>query len=141
MLEGGGAVIAGIGVDCVQVGRVGKSIARESFCLRVFSGAERALWQDKSAARAAELAAGGFAAKEAFLKAAGRGLGGFALPDISALRQKVDEAAPTGKPYFEFSGKAAAYMEEEKLTAHLSISHDGGMAVAFVVLEKQAAGV
>ena len=44
-----------------------------------------------------------FAAKEAFLKAAGTGLGGFALSELALLR------AENGAPYFELQGRAAAW--------------------------------
>lgn len=146
-------MVVGIGVDCVEVERVAKSIARDTFRQRVFSEGERALFEGRSEARVAELAAGCFAAKEAFLKAVGTGLGGFELTDIAALRQLkksenatgvLEMASPTGvasavtgKPYFAFTGEAAAYIEREGLAAHLSLTHDGGMVIAFVVLEKE----
>ncbi len=43
----------------------------------------------------AETAAANFAAKEAFLKAAGTGLGGFAMPELAVLRRE------SGAPYFD----------------------------------------
>ena len=77
-----------------------------------------------------ESAAANFAAKEAFLKAAGTGLSGFAMGEIEALRK------PSGAPYYAFSGKAAAWMHENGLTAQLSLSHEQGTALAFCILEK-----
>lgn len=124
-------VIAGIGVDMVSVERMKESLGRESFVRRVFSKGEQALFEGRSEDRAAERAAGCFAAKEAFLKAVGKGLGGFGLADIAALRKD------SGAPYFAFTGAAAGYLEENGLTAHLSLTHDGGFAAAFVVLEKK----
>ena len=76
-----------------------------------------------------QTAAANFAAKEAFGKALGTGLlREFALCETEALRDE------NGAPYFSFSGRAAALM-----TAHLSLTHEGGTAAAFVVLERREA--
>ena len=65
-----------------------------------------------------------------FLKAAGTGLREpFALRDIEAVRLE------SGAPAYRFSGPAAAWVAEHGLRAHLSLSHEGGMALAFCVLE------
>lgn len=75
-----------------------------------------------------------FAAKEAFGKALGTGLlREFALCEAEALRDE------NGAPYFSFSGRAAALMQARGLTAHLSLTHEGGTAAAFVVLERRKA--
>lgn len=123
-------MIKGIGVDCTQVERIKKSMQRESFVNRVFSERERELFESRGEKRAAESAAGCFAAKEAFMKACGVGLGGFALADIALLRRE------SGEPYFDLAGTAAAYCEQNSLAAHVSLTHDAGLAIAFVVLEK-----
>ena len=84
----------------------------------------------RSAAHRLASAAANFAAKEAFLKAAGTGLREpFCLRDIQAVRLE------SGAPAYQFSGAAADWMAAHKLTAHLSLSHDGGVALAFCVLE------
>ena len=67
---------------------------------------------------------------EAFLKACGKGLGGFALADIQVLR------AESGAPYYALKGAAAAHMAENGLHVSLSLSHEDGLAAAFAVLEK-----
>ncbi len=123
-------MISGIGVDCVQLARMQESLARARFAQKVFSEGERALFAGKTEERAGEIAAGCFAAKEAFLKACGRGLGAFALTDIAALRNDA------GAPYYACTGAAAAHLEQNGLVAHLSITHDGGLAIAFALLEK-----
>ena len=46
--------------------------------------------------------------------------------------------APNGAPYFAFSGRLAETMRQKGLAAHLSITHEGGFATAFVVLEQAA---
>ena len=83
-----------------------------------------------SSPRRAASAAANFAAKEAFLKACGKGLGGFALADIQVLR------AESGAPYYALKGAAAAHMAENGLHVSLSLSHEDGLAAAFAVLEK-----
>lgn len=124
-------MIYGIGIDTVQVERIAKSLQKERFLQRVYSPGERALFAARGEKHAAESAAAGFAAKEAFLKAAGVGLGGFALAEIGALRKD------TGQPYIAPEGKVADFLRENSLVAHLSITHEGGLATAFVVLEKR----
>lgn len=124
-------MVFGIGVDNAAVERFEKKLQNAAFCARVFGPAERALLAGRAGRRAAEGAAGCFAAKEAFLKAAGRGLGGFALTDIETLR------AESGAPYLAFSGEAKGWMEANRLTAHVSLTHDGGIATAVVLLEER----
>ena len=121
-------MIYGIGVDTASAARLEKSIARAHFVQRVFGPEERALLQGRSPARRAETAAANFAAKEAL----GTGLSGFVWVQAQALR------APNGAPYFAFSGRLAETMRQKGLAAHLSITHEGGFATAFVVLEQAA---
>lgn len=124
-------MIYGIGMDCVKIERIAKSLEKAHFERRVFSPAEQALFAGiGNAAKRSETAAANFAAKEAFLKAAGVGLGGFALSEIAALRRE------TGAPYYQLSGKAEAFCESNNLTPLLSLSHEDGLAFAFVVLEE-----
>ena len=115
-------MIYGIGVDTASAARLEKSIARAHFVQRVFGPEERALLQGRSPARRAETAA----------KALGTGLSGFVWVQAQALR------APNGAPYFAFSGRLAETMRQKGLAAHLSITHEGGFATAFVVLEQAA---
>lgn len=123
-------MVFGIGIDNAAVDRFAEKLTHESFCARVYGPAERAMLAGRSPRRAAEGAAGCFAAKEAFLKAAGRGLGGFALTELEALRRE------SGAPYLAFTGAAEEWMRQNRLTAHLSITHDGGIATAVVLLEQ-----
>lgn len=122
-------MIYGIGTDLCAVERIEKSIAKPAFVQRVFSDAERALLQTKSGKARAETAAANYAAKEAFLKACGTGLAGFALREIAVLRR--DSGAPCYAP----TGAAAAWLAQTHLTAHLSLTHEAGLACAFAVLE------
>ena len=120
-------MIMGIGVDMVSEARVARSIKRPGFLEKVYGPAERALLEGRG--MRPQTAAANFAAKEAFGKALGTGL----LCEAEALRDE------NGAPYFSFSGRAAALMQARGLTAHLSLTHEGGTAAAFVVLERREA--
>ena len=77
-------------------------------------------------------AAADFAAKEAFLKAAGTGLREpFSLCEIEAVR------LPGGAPAYRFSGRSAQWVEARRLRAHLSLSHEDGLAMAYCILETE----
>ena len=77
----------------------------------------------------AQTAAGLFAAKEAMLKALGVGL---AVP----LREVGVTHDAQGAPRAALTGAAAARLAAlGGRTMHLSISHEGGMAVAMAVAE------
>ncbi len=123
-------MIFGIGTDLVRVDRIQKSLESPAFCSRVFGEEEQAFLQGLSGKHRAESAAACFAAKEAFLKACGRGLGGFALADIQALRKE------SGEPFYALRGEAQEFCKKEGLRPSLSLSHEGGMALAFAILEK-----
>ena len=123
-------MIVGIGTDLCRISRMEKALASPAFFRRVFGPEEQALLERRTGAGRLATAAANFAAKEAFLKAAGTGLREpFCLRDIQAVRLE------SGAPAYQFSGAAADWMAAHKLTAHLSLSHDGGVALAFCVLE------
>ena len=133
-------MLYGIGCDVCAIAHLEKSLSgpyAAAFVQRVFGPAERAalaldtpLPAGRSGAHRLASAAADFAAKEAFLKAAGTGLREpFRLCEIEAVRQE------SGAPAYRFSGRTAAWVEHHGLTAHLSLSHDGGVALAFCVLE------
>ena len=98
---------------------------------RAALGLDAPLPAGRSAAHRLASAAANFAAKEAFLKAAGTGLREpFSLCEIEAVRQE------SGAPAYRFSGKTADWVQAHRLTARLSLSHEGGMALAFCTLEQ-----
>ena len=136
-------MLYGIGCDLCEIAHLEKSLTgahAAAFIRRVYGEAERAalsldepLPAGRSAAHRLASAAANFAAKEAFLKAAGTGLREpFSLCEIEALR------LDSGTPVYRFTGETARWVEQQKLAAHLSLSHDGGMALAFCVLERTA---
>ena len=123
-------MILGVGIDLCDAGRMEKSLARQSLLDHVFAPSEQALLNTLGEKRRLETAAASFAAKEAFLKAAGTGLGGFAMPELAVLRKE------SGAPYFALTGAAAAWVQAQNATVHVSLSHERGLANAIVILEK-----
>lgn len=124
-------MICGIGTDLCSADRMAQKLQRPGFAEKVFSPEERTLLHTLGEKRRAETAAANFAAKEAFLKAAGTGLGGFSLPELAVLRKE------SGAPYFALTGAAADWAKANALTLHVSLTHESGLASAFVLLEQR----
>ncbi len=124
-------MIVGIGVDIVDVARVKDLLDRyrDRFVRRVFTDVEAEY--ARRGMREAERLAGRFAVKEAVLKAFGTGKSqGILWRDVETVR------GPLGKPNVILHGKASNYMKKIKGdNIHVSITHDGGRAVAFVIIE------
>jgi len=121
-------VIVGIGVDVVDLERFERSLARTgALADRLFGDAERVL-ADGSPRPVRSLAAR-FAAKEALIKALG-GSTGVRWHDIVVVSDE------SGAPSLRLTGGARSLAESRGATRlHLSLSHDGGVAVAYVVAE------
>jgi holo-[acyl-carrier protein] synthase len=127
-------MIAGIGLDLCEIERMKRAIQRPHFVDRVFTAAEAGRIRGVPPARAAEIAAGLFAAKEAVSKALGTGIAGFGPADI--------EITPDG------AGRPVCTLHEGALDrAHslcgagecrvwVSITHEKGMAAATAIIEK-----
>ncbi|WP_150307905.1 holo-ACP synthase [Planctomonas psychrotolerans] len=116
-------MIAGIGVDVVDLARFERSVARTPALVpRLFAESERGLPPRSLAAR--------FAAKEALIKALG-GSSGVRWHDMEVVR---DEG---GDPSFRLHGGMLDLMRARGIdSVHLSMSHDGPVACAFVVTER-----
>ena len=110
------------GIDLVEIDRIKKSIENRHFFNRVFGPSERAQWPDPPRA---ESVAAAFAVKEAFGKALGTGVSGFALSEVETLHE------PSGKPYLKLSGRALEMAGG--LEFSLSISHTKNYAIAIVI--------
>ncbi len=121
-------VIAGIGVDIVQIARLEAALQRTpELAARLFTTAERN-WAGGRRAPADALA-GSFAAKEALAKV----LGAPAGPDWAAAEVLRNEA---GRPFLRVRGTVAAAAARQGVGGwQLSITHDGGLCVAMVVAE------
>ena len=125
-------MIAGIGVDIVDIGRIQSLLDRygERFLARVYTGAE-AEYAMRGANKAERLA-GRFAVKEAVMKALGTGKSqGILWRDVETVRGRF------GKPEVHLHGQAVKWAKlRSGGSVHVSITHDGGKALAFVILEK-----
>ncbi|MBE5798969.1 MAG: holo-[acyl-carrier-protein] synthase [Clostridiales bacterium] len=122
--------IIGIGTDLCAVSRMDKAIQREHFYERVFFESERAYLEKKENARA-QSAAAMFAAKEAVAKALGTGFIRGIMP--WTIEVTHDEA---GKPGIVLHEAAKERFEALGGTdVHLSLTHEGDSAMAFVVIE------
>jgi len=124
-------VVVGLGLDVVEVARIrrileGPAARAERFLARCFTVGERAHC-DATAERATRYAAR-FAAKEALMKAMGAPTG-IRFVDAEVIR---GGAAPT----LALAGVASRRAGEMGVSrVLLSITHDGGVAAAVVVLE------
>lgn len=115
--------VVGIGVDVADVARFAAAVERTPTMLtRVLTEAEREVGRpERLAAR--------FAAKEALAKALG------APPGLLWHDAEVVLGA-SGRPSLRITGTVAAAAARRGVTSlHLSLTHDAGVAMAFVVAE------
>jgi holo-[acyl-carrier protein] synthase len=121
-------VIVGIGIDVVDVPRFEATLARTPGLLdRVFAPEERVT--DSGHPRTPTSLAARFAAKEAVAKALGAPQG-MTWHDCQVVGDS------DGRPWLRITGTVAAQAEEQGIGRwHLSLSHDGDLAVAYVIAE------
>jgi len=117
-----GGVIVGIGVDLVDIARLEQALRRTpALAARLFTEGERA-------ASAGSLAAC-FAAKEAVAKALGAPAG-LRWADVEVGHDQA------GRPLLRVRGTVADAARRLGVRRwHVSLTHDGGFSVAFVVAE------
>lgn len=124
-------MIYGIGTDIVSIDRFRRFVDDGNISLlqRLFTDRELAFCNARKTN--ADCLAARFAAKEAFLKALGCGLrDGICWLDMEVANNEQ------GKPDLLLTGKALEIFREKKLSrTFLSLSHDGGKAIAMVILE------
>ncbi len=116
------------GIDIVKIERIEKSMENSRFLERVFHKDELTLFEHKKFAP--QTVAGNFAVKEAFSKALGCGISGFALNEVCTLRDD------NGKPYLVLYGKAKEKLGEIE-SMDVSISHTDTDAIAVVTILKK----
>lgn len=114
-------MIKGIGIDIIELERVQEILSRQpKFVERILCDSEKQKFESLTGIRKVEFFAGRFAAKEAFSKASGSGIGKLlSFHDIEISSDLM------GKPL----------ILKPAVKAHLSISHSRDYAVAQVVIE------
>jgi holo-[acyl-carrier protein] synthase len=126
-------MIIGIGVDTIEVPRMARAVSNprtgQRFKERVFTPGEIA-YCERRPRTAAQSYAARFAAKEATMKALGRGFGGgIGWREIEVVRDR-------GAPRLVLSGHALALALERGIRRwHVSLTHTEAAAMAFVIGE------
>ena len=132
-------MIYGIGTDVVRIDRIERLIAKwgDRFARRVLGPEELAEYRRRlgrgqhGPGYSARYLAKRFAAKEAYSKALGLGLRGpMTLLSLQILNNR------RGQPVARPRKALQAYVEEQGLLAHVSLSDEIDSAVAFVILEQ-----
>lgn len=120
-------MIKGIGIDIIELARIEKSIKKSTRLVhRILTNREIEYFNElTSESRKVEFLAGRFAAKEAFAKANGTGIGELSFKDIHVLPNENGKPELIVKDY-----------ETENL--FISISHSEHYAVAQVIIERAA---
>ncbi|HJV16283.1 MAG TPA: holo-ACP synthase [Bacillales bacterium] len=115
-------MIKGIGIDIIELSRIQEIIFKQKkFIDRILTENEKQTYEKLSDRRKVEFLGGRFAAKEAFSKANGTGIG----KQLSFLDIEIGND-PFGKPV----------IYKPEIQAHLSISHSKEYAIAQVIIEE-----
>lgn len=115
-------LIYGIGLDIVELNRIATIDRRtEKFRLRILDAMELEQYEHLSPERRIEFLAGRFAAKEAFAKAKGTGIGtDCRFTDIRVIANEL--------------GQPTLYFRDERVQGFVSITHTQTVAAAQVIL-------
>lgn len=124
-------MIHGIGVDLLRIERMeqllekhGRKLLTRLLCAREL----REVRARKNTARALAMC---WAAKEAFAKALGTGFHGLGWREVGVVR------AAGGRPELVFGRALRARLKRDRIgAAHISLSDDGGLVTAYVILER-----
>jgi holo-[acyl-carrier protein] synthase len=122
-------MIAGIGIDIVEVERMAEKILKQDFLEKVFSKTEIEFCETKGHNKAQHYAAR-FSAKEAFLKATGQGM--LLTNELNEIETVINK---DGKPEILLSGSLIVLADEKGWKIHVSLSHVHTTACAVVLLE------
>jgi len=133
-------MIAGIGTDIVDVDAFRQQVADPAsvFASGTFTTAERQAAASRPGTDEVPHLAARFAAKEAFVKAWSSGNYG-CQPTLSHVDMREIEVASDrhGRPALRLHGDVAdALQASGPYRIHVSLSHDGPTAAAFVVVEQ-----
>lgn len=116
-------MIIGIGLDVIELERIEKAVQRNpKFVNRILTPTEKEHYSKLSERRQIEFLSGRFAAKEAYAKARGTGIGTLSW-------QHIEVKSVKGKPMI-------ASFPNEKV--HVSITHTKSLAAAQVIIESMS---
>ncbi|MBI4524071.1 MAG: holo-ACP synthase [Deltaproteobacteria bacterium] len=127
-------MILGVGVDLTEIARIQRALedakTGRRFRDRVYTAGEIEYCEGKGRGRYQSYA-GRFAAKEAVMKALGRGWSSqVTWLEIEIVRD------PAGKPLVKLHDKTSAFARARGIQELcLSITHAGGMAMAYVIAQ------
>ncbi len=129
-------MIYGIGTDIVQISRVEAALARngDRFAEKILGPQELEKYharRARSEVRGLRFLATRFSAKEAFSKAVGLGM---RMPMTWRSAQMLND--PSGKPVIVCSGALAEFMQQNHLSAQVTISDEADYGVAFVIVTR-----
>jgi len=124
-------MIAGLGIDMIEVDRIAEKLSKESGLRELMFSANEIAYCESKTSKFEHYAAR-FAAKEAFFKALGTGwLHGTLFTEIEIINN------PEGKPELAFSGSTSKIISAMEFTnISVSLTHVKSMASAVVIIEK-----
>jgi holo-[acyl-carrier protein] synthase len=116
-------MIKGIGIDIIELSRIEEIVTRQKKLVdRILTENEKQTFEQLPERRKVEFLAGRFAAKEAYSKAVGTGIG----KELSFLDIEID-TDHLGKPF----------IAKPEIIGFISISHSREYAVAQVIIEEK----
>ena len=120
--------IIGVGMDAIELSRIEKIVVQDSsFIQRVLTPKEYAVYETLGIKRKVEYLAGRFAAKEAYSKALGTGIGkSVSFQDIEILNTENGQPLLTAPHPYQ---------------RHVSITHTNHDAYAVVILEESPSNI
>ena len=120
--------IIGVGMDAIELARIEKIVVQDSsFIQRVLTPKEYAVYETLGIKRKVEYLAGRFAAKEAYSKALGTGIGkSVSFQDIEILNTENGQPLLTAPHPYQ---------------RHVSITHTNHDAYAVVILEETPSNI
>ena len=124
-------MIYGVGTDICKLSRIESMKSLNAFAEKILSDNEKKIFSSKDETQKIKFLGLQFTAKEAVVKAIGTGFKKPMMPNqISVLRNNE------GKPIIEFDESIKSFINDLGIkSSHVSLSDDGGYAVAFVILE------
>jgi holo-[acyl-carrier protein] synthase len=122
-------MIAGVGIDLIEIEKIAVNLHSGAYLRKVFTEAE--IEECQSMENSIERFAGKFAAKEACMKAVGKGIRqGAWFTQIEVLNEE------SGAPFVRVSGEMETSIRAIGMTKiHVSVTHSKSVAAAVVILE------